>query len=161
MRAGAALALGLAVAGCGQPALDSCADPLGGTWDVVGELAPSGEPRRYHALDLGATIEMYPMFDDGLVDAADRKDTTPTAIVAAPAALDLSRTTGQDALGGQITRRFMRGDRSCVMRAPAHLRACSDDRATLEAALLAPPTNWQTCTGAPPTVVRWQLTRGP
>ena len=157
--AGAALAVALAA--CGQPTLDACAEPLGGSWEVVGELAPSGEPRRYHALDLGATIEMYPMFDDGLVDAADRKDTTPTAIVAAAADLDLARTTGQDALRGQIVRRFMRGDRSCVMRAPATLSACAGDRATLEAAVLAPPTDWATCAGAPPTVVRWQLRRAP
>jgi hypothetical protein len=157
----AAIALAVAAAACGKPDLTSCADDLGGPWTVVGATTPSGEPRRYHALDLGTTVELYPMFDDGLVDAADRKTTAPAAVIAAPAAFDLARSRGLDELSGHQERRFMRGGQSCTLRALAHLRGCAGDHAILETTELAPPTDWARCAQAPAPSVQWQLSRGP
>jgi hypothetical protein len=159
MRVGAALVVIAAACRPTAPALDSCADDLGGVWRVDGATTPSGEPRRYHVIDLGRAIELYPMFDDSVLSPADRKETTADAAIVAPAAFDLARSSGGAFLVGTQTRRFMRGAASCVEHGPARLHDCAGDRATLDQAALAPPTDWDRCTPAPAIPDPWVLHR--
>jgi hypothetical protein len=157
-----ATVLAALLAACGRPAPASCADPLGGAWRVAGagRAAPSGEARRYHALDQGAEIDLYPMFDDSVTAPGAAKPTGPGALDVAPAAFHLTRTGDGAALVGSWARRFERGGRVCILRTPARLTGCAGGRATLEATPVAPPADWAACRpGPPPPSVRWTLIR--
>ena len=152
----------VAVAACrpAPPALDSCADELGGVWrvdDVAAAVTPSGEPRRYHVVELGARVEIYPMFDDSVVAPGDRKETTPDAVIAAPATFELSRAG--DALYGAQTRRFARGAATCLVHTPARLTACHDRSARLELTPIDPPVDWTTCAPGRQRGAAWTITR--
>lgn len=154
-------AAAIAVAACrpAPPALTSCADDLGGVWRVDGgdTITPSGEPRRYHVVELGRAIEIYPMFDDSLLAADDRKATTADALIVAPAAFDLTRAG--DALAGTQARRFARGADACTLRTPARLHGCAADRATLELTPPSPPADWTRCAPTPAAPITWTLVR--
>jgi hypothetical protein len=130
------------------PPVDSCADPLGGVWIAPDQITPSGEPRRYHVADLGRAIEIYPMFDDSVLDPRDRKLTTADAVIVAPSAFDLTRSSDGKTMIGQQTRRFARGAATCVLHSPARIATCTGDRLDLEETPLAAPTDWDRC--APP-----------
>jgi hypothetical protein len=147
----------IALAACrpAPPSLDSCDDDLAGVWRVDGKDAttPSGEPRRYFVVDLRRAIEIYPMFDDSLLAPSDRKETTATALIVAPAAFDLARDAGFQ------TRRFMRGNDSCTIRTPARIHDCKADRATLELVPPSPPSDWARCVAAPAAPITWTLVR--
>ena len=137
------------------PSLDSCADDLGGVWFARDEVTPSGEPRRYHVADLGRAIEIYPMFDDSVLDPRDRKLTTADAVIVAPSAFDLSRSSDGKTLIGTQTRRFARGAASCVLHSPARIATCAGDRLDLEQSPLAAPSDWDRC--APPPAIPARL----
>lgn len=94
------LLLVLAACGHGGSRIPSCADDLHGVY-----VTPAGQ--RWMMLDNGATLEAYPMFDDGSGSAA-------------PRLVDLTRG---DKLAGAMERRF--GD-ACTGRAPFHVVACKD-----------------------------------
>ncbi len=146
----AALAIACFATACrpAPPSLASCADDLSGVWRAD-DTTPSGEPRRYHVIELGRAIEMYPMFDDSVLDPRDRKLTTPDAVIVAPSAFDLSRSSDGGTLIGAQTRRFARGASSCVLHSPARIATCAGDRITLEETPLGPPTDWDRCTPPP------------
>ena len=147
----------LAALGCRRPApLASCADDLAGVWAVPDEPTASGEPRRYHVIDRGGAIELYPMFDDSVVAPGDRKATTADAVIAAPAAIDLTRAA-DGTLTGTLVRRFQRGAATCILRTPARLHDCAGDRATLEVTPLAPPVDWARCAPPDPRPRTWSL----
>jgi hypothetical protein len=142
------------------PALDSCADDLGGVWrvDEPGALAttPSGEPRRYHLVDTRAGVELYAMFDDSVLAPGDRKETTPDAVIVAPSMLDLGRVGNGALLVGKTTRRFERGARTCTLHTPARIERCTGDRLELRATAIGPPADWDRCAlgpGQPETLV--------
>jgi len=120
-----------AAAGCDRPApLASCAGSLGGVW--VGERG--GE--RWHLLDGGERLSAYPVYRD--LPAA------PPGTRPAPASLALTRHGVE--VTGQVVRRWERGGRLCVVRAPAGIRGCSGDRMVLTMADTGPPTDWDACT---------------
>jgi hypothetical protein len=119
------------VASCSQsPPLASCADSLAGTWHT-----DAGD---WMLLDRGATIEGYPLFDDSREPGGD------AAIVVAPRAIDLQRK--RDEVGGEISRRYMRGGDSCISRVPVHVLACSGSTLELVLADTSPPTQFAPCT---------------
>lgn len=157
-----ALAAAVLATACGRAAPASCRDPLDGPWRVVGAGAttPSGEPRRYHALDTGAEVDLYPVFDDSVLAPGAAKPTGPGALDVAPAAFHLTRSADGTALVGSWVRRFERGGQVCILRTPARLDGCAGGRATLEATPVAPPADWAACRPGPPLPpVRWTLVR--
>lgn len=150
----------LLIAACrpAPPALDSCADEIGGVWrvdDATFATTPSGEPRRYHIVELGARVEIYPMFDDSVLAAGDRKETTADAVIVAPAQFELTRSG--DVLIGAQTRRFARGPASCVLHTPARITSCQGRTARLELTPIDPPADWARCTTSPGRGAIWTL----
>lgn len=130
IRAAAALAL---VACDARAPLDDCAGDLRGVWHVEGG-------GRWHAIGgRDQTWELFPMDE-------------PRAGV-----IDLPR--GAATLEGTITRRYEQGARICVVRAPALLRDCRGDRATLEVSPPAPPADYVTCLAPPAPPQVWSLRR--
>lgn len=130
----------IAVAGAAcdrSPSAADCGDHLGGVWESADGAA------RWHIRDGGAKLEAYPTVRE-LPDAAP-------GTVPAPSMLDLART-GQE-VEGRVVRRWHRGGQTCIVRAPARIRGCSDDRLTLTLGGTAAPTDWSACRppDAPPT----------
>ncbi len=122
------------VVGCSRRApIDSCADDLHGVW-----RDGSGSP--WMMLDLGTTLEAYPLF-------ADRGATAPD-VIAAPRVIDLTRSRGQ--LSGMVHRRYARGGELCDTHALVYATACSGDSIELVGADPPPPTSFAPCTVAPP-----------
>jgi hypothetical protein len=92
----------LVLAACGDHrSVTSCADDQHGVY-----VTPAGQ--RWMMLDNHATLEAYPMFDDGTGSSA-------------PRLIDLTRS---DRLDGTMQRRY--GD-TCVGRAAFHVVACKPD----------------------------------
>jgi len=94
-------------------------------------------------LDHDATLEAYPMFDDGSADGA-------------PRAIDLTRT---EKLEGQIKRRFMRGADLCDAHAPIRIVKCKANAlevvlADVPAPLAYAPCEWPR--SAPSRVEWWR-----
>lgn len=118
-------------AGCSQssPPLASCADSLGGTWH-----SDAGD---WMILDHGATLEGYPLFDDSREPAGD------PAIVVAPRAIDLRR---EDEVGGEMSRRYVRGGDACIAKVPVHVLSCSGSTLEVVLADTSPPTQFTPCT---------------
>ena len=154
-------AAAIAFAACrpAPPPLDSCKDDLAGVWIARDQLTPSGEARRYDVVDLGRAIEIYPMFDDSVLAPSDRKLTTADAVIVAPAAFDLTRTSDGAILIGAQTRRFQRGQHTCVQHSPARIATCTGDRLDLAQTPLAPPIDWDRCTAPPAPPVTLTLHR--
>ena len=99
-------------------------------------------------LDHGATLEVYPVFDDAL-RLGD--------VLAAPRVLDLQRAPG--GLTGMATRRFAHRGDACETHAAVQITACSS--ASLEVTLAdpPPPTALVPCTpgvALPARSERWQ-----
>jgi hypothetical protein len=145
----AAALLGAAACAPDRRPVERCSDPLDGVWRAD-ERAPSGEPYRFHILDRGAAIEIYPIFDDAVPPDGSAK---LSGIIYAPAVIDLQRN-GQ-LLHGTESRRLVRGTQTCVRKLPAVIAAgaCSGDRLTLGIALAAPDPDggidWTTCAHRP------------
>jgi hypothetical protein len=130
------------VAACDrQPPIASCSDDLHGVY-IAGD-------REWNILDNRHSLEVYPMFDD----TAD----PPTGIEIAPRVLDLRRT--QNALAGEVTRRYMKGSKRCEAKAPARVTACEGN--TLDIVLADPvaPISFEPCAWGQPASSRrerWQ-----
>jgi hypothetical protein len=138
---GAAL---LCCAACSRSApLAACDDDLRGAWrDEAGA--------RWVILDHGATLEVYPAFDDATPAGA------PPELEIAPRVIDLARD-GRD-VRGTVKRRYMRAAEACVARATARLTACAGS--TLDIVLADPvaPLSFGPCTwgtAAPSHRERW------
>ncbi|MGE3766062.1 MAG: hypothetical protein AB7L94_27650 [Kofleriaceae bacterium] len=127
------LALALAMlGGCSSsspPPMSTCADSLAGTWH-----SDAGD---WMLLDRGAAIEGYPLFDDSREPGGD------PAIVVAPRAIDLRRMG--DEVGGEISRRYMRGGDACIARVPVHVLACTGSTLEVILADTSPPTQFAPC----------------
>jgi hypothetical protein len=102
--------------------ITSCTQDLHGTWR-------SEAGARWMILDSGASLEIYPMFDDG------KPAGVPPDLETAPRVIDLSRQA--EGLSGDVQRRFMRADQSCVAKAGVHVTACTNN--VLELVLADPP----------------------
>jgi hypothetical protein len=111
-----------------------CTDDLGGVYEVE-TTATEQTPPRWNVLDTRRGLEIYPMFDDTLV---------VPGLETAPRVLDLRRIS-DDALAGEVTRRFMQGPLRCDAKATAHVTACKDN--TLELVLADPvqPLAFEPC----------------
>jgi hypothetical protein len=120
----------LVLAACGDHrSITSCASDLHGVY-----VTPAGQT--WMMLDNRATLEAYPMFDDGSGSAA-------------PRLIDLSRVSGGDKLDGTMQRRY--GD-ACTGRAPFHVVACTPDGLDV---VYAEPAS---CTDAMPSrAEHWRL----
>jgi len=122
------------VLGCShRTAIDSCGDDLHGVWR-------DGSGSQWIVLDLGKTLEAYPLFADG--------GATPHDIVAAPRVIDLTRAGGQ--LTGMVHRRYARGGALCDTHALVYATACREDALELVGADPPAPTSFDPCTVAPP-----------
>jgi hypothetical protein len=110
----AVLVVLLATAGCrGGPAVDDCSDSLAGVW--------VGDGERFHLLDRGARLEIYPMDHEPAPRSGGVRQSPP--------AFELAR-----APSGITGRRYLRREqdgRICHVDLPAELRACADERITL------------------------------
>jgi hypothetical protein len=128
----AALALaGLACAGGAPPA--SCAGDLRGVYRDAAD-------RPWMLLDHGATLEVYPLFDDAgpALTAAARAATPPQEL--GPRTIQLARAGL--AITGHVERRYMRGDRACVGRRPARVTECGRAGVSLVLSDPDPPLAW-------------------
>lgn len=138
-RWGAAL---LCCAACSRSApLATCDDDLRGAWRDEASGA------RWVILDHGATLEVFPAFDDA----------RPAELEVAPRVIDLAR----DGAGvrGTVKRRYMRAADACVAKAPARLTACAGDAIDIVLADPAPPLSLSPCTwgtAAPSHRERWR-----
>jgi hypothetical protein len=132
--------LACAATGCDDRApVERCSSPLGGVWQA-NALAPSGEPYRYHLLDHGSTLELYPIFDDALPpDGTSKRG----EIIYAPAVIDLKRDG--ERLYGTESRRLTRGPRRCIRRLPAEISSC-DRGELLLAVAVTDGLDWERCT---------------
>jgi hypothetical protein len=133
------------IASCDRRApVERCTDDLAGVYEIDG--------RRWNVLDNRRGLEVYPMFDDTLAVAG---------LETAPRALDLRRIS-DDALAGEVTRRFMQGALRCDAKATAYVTSCKDD--TLEIVLADPvqPLAFDPCAygqSAPSRRERWRRVR--
>lgn len=99
-----------AAAGCrGHGRIDSCRDPLAGVWR-------GDDGNRYHAIEEGGRVDVYPMFNAARVDGDIRW---------APYMFGFARTG--DTLTGKRSQRAERGDRVCTIRTDAAIASCGDD----------------------------------
>lgn len=119
------LALTWLVACSSEPQVSSCRDSLSGVW-LGNELSPGGERLRFHVLDHGKHVEIYPMFDDSY--GPDGQKTGSDAVYT-PAVLHLDRI-GQT-LVGKRTYHAMYRDKVCAFSHEAAIRACRDDNLQL------------------------------
>lgn len=104
-----------------EPPITSCTQDLRGVWRTEAGA-------RWMILDSGASLEVYPLFDDG------KPAGVPPGLETAPRVIDLSRIEG---ISGDVQRRFMRTDQSCLSKAGVHVTSCAND--TLELVLADPP----------------------
>lgn len=122
----AATAALLLVACKSRQPIAACSDDLGGVY-----ATPNG---RWMMLDSGATLEMYPLFDDSVPDGA-------------PRLIDLARGSARERLDGEEKRRYTQHGAICESRAPLHVTKCSDDalqvvRGGVVAPLATAPCLW-------------------
>ncbi len=137
MRAALAAALMLA-AGCERTApLGSCADDLGGVWRTDDGAV------QWQVRDRGVRLDAYPLTKE--------LPPAPPGTIAAPSMIDLQRKNGE--VGGTVVRRWHRGGETCIVRAPARVRGCRDDRLTLTLESTSAPADWKSCqaSGGPAT----------
>ena len=142
MKLALALACAAPVACDRRPAVTSCDDNLDGVW-----VTPAHA--HWMMLDHGATLEAYPMFDDGSAGES----------MGAPRAIDLTRG---DKLAGEIKRRFMRGADLCDAHAPIHVAKCKDDALEVVLADVVAPIAYAPCEWpqpAPSRVEWWKRAR--
>jgi hypothetical protein len=133
----------VALAACDRsPSVASCAEHLGGVW------ATDDGSGRWHIRDGGKTLEAYPLVRELPAAAAG---TLP-----APSMIDLRRQG--DEVAGTVVRRWHRGAQTCLMRAPARVRGCRDDRMTLTVGDTGAPVDWHAC-AAPESAPATQLLR--
>ena len=130
--------LGCISLGCHQrSAVDSCGDALDGVWSAdpaMDEMrAPSGELLRFHFVDRGDVVEVYPMFDDSRPPAEAVIDPATTF---APSWFAIRRVRARSGSGkvlamtGERLTRIGRGEQSCTVTGQATIRQCRDN--TLE-----------------------------
>lgn len=129
-------ALCLVAAGCDRrEPIARCSDNLHGEWS-----GPSG---RWMLLDNGATLELFPLFDDSVADGA-------------PRVIDVKRDAQMQ---GQIKRRFMRRADACDARASFVVTACKADTLQIVLGEVSAPLTYAPCTwpqSVPAHVETWQ-----
>jgi len=126
-----------ALAGCDRsPSVADCGEHLGGVWESADGSA------RWHILDGGARVEAYPLVRE--------LPAVPPGTQTAPSRLELRRT-GRE-VSGSVVRRWHLLAHICVVRAPARIRGCAEDRLSLTLGDTGTP-NWITCVSPdrPPT----------
>jgi hypothetical protein len=89
-------------------------------------------------LDNGATLEAYPMFDDGVPEGA-------------PRVIDVSRA---DKLAGSIKRRYMRGPDACEAQAPIRFAKCKDNALQVVLTDVIAPLEYVPCAWSRPAPSR-------
>jgi hypothetical protein len=126
------LFLALLFAACARPTVSSCADDLSGIWRT-------DDDRRFHLVDRGDVVEVYPLFDPIGPDKRSPPWRTPGKT-------ELERTGA--ALVGRTTLQAQEDARRCTIVTPARLEACADDRANLSLDL-RPTPDLTTCRARP------------
>jgi hypothetical protein len=135
------LAIALLLCSCDRtPSFERCTDDLTGVYEIDGHT--------WNLLDNRRTLEAYPLFDDTVIEAG---------VEVAPRVLDLRRTN--EALVGEVTRRYMRGTARCDAKASARVTSCK--ASTLEIVLgdPVPPNMYTPCVwtqDAPTRRERWR-----
>lgn len=122
------------VAACDRrPAVTSCDDDLHGVW-----ITPTGA--RWMLLDNDATLEAYPLFDDGVADAA-------------PRVIDLHR--GEKlTLTGDVKRRYQQQAAICEARSPIRIAKCKANELQIVLADPQPPLQMSPCAWGQPAASR-------
>jgi hypothetical protein len=129
MRLAVAVVATAALAACDRsPSVAHCGEHLGGVWQTDDGAA------RWHILDGGARLQAFPLVRE--------LPPVPAGMQAGPARLELRRT-GRE-VAGDVVRRWHQGAHICVVRAPARIRGCSDDRLTLTLGDTGAPS-WPAC----------------
>lgn len=135
------LAIALLLCSCDRTEpIARCTDDLAGVYEV------DGASTRWNIIDNRVAIEAYPLFADGGPGET------------APRAIDLRRTSGGDALAGDVTRRFMQGKLRCDAKASARITSCANDTLEIVLADPQPPLQFAPCTwgqSAPSWRERW------
>ena len=138
------LAIALLLCSCDRTEpIARCTDDLAGVYEVEGTAA------RWSVIDNRRSIEAYAAFPD-----AGSGETAPRAI-------DLRRV-GDDALVGEVTRRFMQGKLRCDAKANARVTSCANDMLEIVLADPQPPLQFEPCTwgqSAPSRRERWRRVR--
>ena len=111
------LALAL-LSACQREQVTSCNDDLHGVWVT--------ENQRWMMLDNGATLEAYPLFDDGIP----------------PRVIDLRRG---EHFTGELKRRYMQGSAECVAKAPVRIAKCKADTLNIVIGDVSPPLAFTPC----------------
>ncbi len=150
----AALASIAALAACQRsPELSSCKQSLAGTWRA--ELPPGAteDPRdaeRWAVLDRGGRVEIYPLFDDAMVQpgadggAGSGADAGSSgAITFSPRSLELIRS--HTSLLGRVHRWALRGTTQCQLSATARITECRGDTIAVQLAELPAPGDFASC----------------
>jgi hypothetical protein len=127
-----ALVVVAALCGCDRrPAVTSCDDDLRGVW-----IADGGA--RWSLLDHGATVELFPLFDDAVPGGA-------------PRVIDLER---KDKLAGSVERRFMQRGDECVAKAPIRIAKCKASTLQVIVQDPQPPIGFSPCAWGKPAESR-------
>jgi hypothetical protein len=118
-----AFAVFLVLAACHErpPAIASCRDPLGGVWREHEGV------RRYHILDDGKIVALFPMWDTTRLPDGGK----PARPARSPLRIELQRAGGEgdgDALDGKRSFRLTTDEGTCSVAAPVSLRSCRDGR---------------------------------
>jgi hypothetical protein len=117
---------------CEREPVTSCNDDLHGVWVT--------QNQRWMFLDNGATVEAYPLFDDGIP----------------PRVIDLKRG---EHLQGDVKRRFMQGQAECVGTAPIRIAKCKSNTLNIVIGDVSPPLAFSPCQWPKPNESRlehWQ-----
>jgi hypothetical protein len=117
----------LLLAACGRPAITSCEQDIGGVYVFEGA--------RWILVDRGATLEAFPLFPDVPVVAETE---------VAPRVIDLDRTPA--GVAGHVKRRYMRGAKACIGKAPARVTACRSESIDIVLSDPVPPLEVAPCT---------------
>jgi hypothetical protein len=126
----------------------SCTDDLAGVYEVE-TTATEEHPTRWNILDNRRGLEAYPKFDDV---------THAAGLEIAPRVIDVRRTNN-DALVGEVTRRYMQGPLRCDAKASARVTSCKDDTLEIVLADPQPPLTFEPCAWgqhAPSRRERWR-----
>ena len=133
----------VALAACRPQPIASCADDLGGVYDVAGES--------WMIVDGGKQLEAFPLFRDVPV---------VPGVEVAPRFYELARAADQ--LTGTLHRRYMQRSAVCDGQTAVHVIACAADTLDIVVADPVPPVGFAPCAWGRPSPsqrLRWSKIR--
>jgi hypothetical protein len=129
-------------AGCSRREVESCRDPLNGSWRADPDV-PVASAAHWAIVDHGVRLDIYPLFDDTRIAGAQPD------VVVSPRSLALIRS--HNSLIGHVERWIMRGGRRCQQRAPARISGCRGRAPDIELPEFGLPSDLALCLTSPVT----------